>query len=211
MGCGKAGRRCQGCWRRWGRDWGSTDLAEIISTNPRPTSADIAPTGLDQPGQAASANLGTRQPTSINSAEGPSKCSESKIKRVHSRAGVRSQSTFWRVSILREHYTRLAQSPNLQASCAPGWDSTSTRGGERSCSCPGARFRVCTAPRTVNLVNRASKGSWRREQARRKASKTVVETPPEQNADMHMPYHGDGCGGEKGNTTQVEDAGCDVH
>ncbi|KAJ7142596.1 hypothetical protein C8R44DRAFT_725933 [Mycena epipterygia] len=36
--------------------------------------------------------------------------------------------------------------------------------------------RVCTAPWTVNLVNRVSEGSWKGERARRMAPKTVVET-----------------------------------
>ncbi|KAJ7096951.1 hypothetical protein C8R44DRAFT_889539 [Mycena epipterygia] len=76
------------------RDQGSPNLAEVTSANlgqpqptsanfpstnpvepPRPTSANLGQLPLDQPGRAPSANLGQPQPTSIKSAEGPSKCS----------------------------------------------------------------------------------------------------------------------------------------
>jgi hypothetical protein len=60
----EASRRRQGCWRRWDRDQGSPNLAEITSANPRPTSTDIGQLPLDQPGLAPSANLNRHRPTS---------------------------------------------------------------------------------------------------------------------------------------------------
>ncbi|KAJ7794674.1 hypothetical protein B0H14DRAFT_2577398 [Mycena olivaceomarginata] len=73
MAVGKAGRRGRGCWRRWAEIRGSPNLGEVISANPRPTSTDIGQLALDQRGRASSANLGQPQPTSVKSAEGPSK------------------------------------------------------------------------------------------------------------------------------------------
>ncbi|KAJ7791759.1 hypothetical protein B0H14DRAFT_2624676 [Mycena olivaceomarginata] len=48
-------------------------MAEATSAIPRPTSTDIGQQPLDRPGRASSANLGRPQPTSMKSAEGPSK------------------------------------------------------------------------------------------------------------------------------------------
>ncbi|KAJ7861195.1 hypothetical protein B0H14DRAFT_2576146 [Mycena olivaceomarginata] len=78
--CGKASRRRHNGARDAGDTGteirGSSHLAEMTSANPRPTSTDIGQLPLGQPGLAPSANLGQPQPTSINSAEGPSKCSD---------------------------------------------------------------------------------------------------------------------------------------
>ncbi|KAJ7343041.1 hypothetical protein DFH08DRAFT_811363 [Mycena albidolilacea] len=49
-------------------------MAEATSAIPRPTSTNIGQLPLDRPGRASSANLDRPQPTSIKSAEGPSKC-----------------------------------------------------------------------------------------------------------------------------------------
>ncbi|KAJ7132604.1 hypothetical protein C8R44DRAFT_731258 [Mycena epipterygia] len=83
MGCGKAGRWCWGCWRRWGRDRGVTQHGRDSLGQPRPTSTDIGQLPLGRPGRAPLANLGRPQPTSIKSAEGPLKCSDWRFQKIN--------------------------------------------------------------------------------------------------------------------------------